>query len=83
MKVEQGTDHGYWLDEGTPPFGSIVVCLGFGFTSFQLLKTNEVLNLKFQELIQYYETHNMQESFQALNTTLKLPLKAAVIGQVC
>ena len=61
--VESG-EQDFWLDESLP-FPTMVVGPHIGRRH-----SDDYL---FQDLIKYYQDHNLQESFIALNTTLKRP----------
>jgi hypothetical protein len=65
VKVESG-EQGFWLDESLP-FPTVVVRPRVG--------RGHSYDCIFQDLIKYYQDHNLQESFTALNTTLKRPYR--------
>ena len=65
MIVESG-EQGFWLDESLP-FPTMVVRPHIGRGHFY--------DCLFQDLIRYYQDHNLQESFIALNTTLTRPYR--------
>ncbi|VDN59218.1 unnamed protein product [Dracunculus medinensis] len=76
-KIEQTSDSRFYLDESNT-FASVVVIiriLSDLFTlqalKFRSKKKRNNLTDNFQELINYYREHNLRESFETLNTTLR------------